>query len=70
MALVNHDVWRGDVDVQYNVPNSDCDEAKFTSLYEDFDPSTFDPPNATDAQWGAVHAWRAGMDDVVRRAKR
>lgn len=47
---------------QSNVPNPDCSQGLFRRLYIDFDPSRFNPPNATDEDWRRVAAWRRAMD--------
>lgn len=55
------DDWRREINAQENTPNPDCDEAWFRRLYVDFDPSRFDPPNATEDEWAQVQAWREEM---------
>ena len=65
--------WRQANHAQSNRPNPDCDPARFRALYQDVDPSTFDPLRATDAQWETIRAWRKGMDAEaadVKRAKK
>jgi arylsulfatase A-like enzyme len=56
------DQWRRDNNAQLNVPNPDCDEARFRNLYIDFDPSAFDPLTATEAEWKSIQKWRQEMD--------
>ena len=60
------DAWRKENAVQYNVPNPDCDEAKFQALYVDVDASRFDPVAADEEAWARIQAWRTGMDEAVR----
>ncbi len=54
--------WRKSIDAQSNRPNPDFDPALFRQLYEQFDPSRFDPPEATDTQWQEIQQWRSGMN--------
>jgi len=56
------DKWRRDVHAQGNRPNPMFNPALFRQLYEDFDPSRFDPPKATAADWETIQQWRTGMN--------
>jgi arylsulfatase A-like enzyme len=57
--------YRKDNQVQYNTSNPDFDETLFSSLYQDFDSSLFDPVQADAALWEAAFTWRKLMDSVV-----
>jgi len=59
--------WRTENKVQYNVPNPDCDEEAFRQLYEDVDPSRFDPLLADEQAWTRITEWREGMDGALRK---
>jgi hypothetical protein len=58
--------WRKENDVQYNVPNPDCDEKVFRELYIEMDPSKFDPLTAPEEEWNRIQKWRKGMDGAVQ----
>ncbi len=60
------DVWRRENDVQYNVPNPDCDEGAYRRLYVDMDASRFDPVVADEEEWARIREWRMGMDEINR----
>lgn len=59
--------WCGEVEVQYNTPNPDCDEQAFRRLYVEVDPSKFDPVAADEESWKRIREWRRGMDGAFRR---
>jgi arylsulfatase A-like enzyme len=63
------DAWRRENEVQYNTPNPERNEERFAELYIEFDPSRFDPPNASADEWNAVQVWRERMDAALREAK-
>lgn len=56
--------WRKANDVQYNIPNPDCDEAVFRRLYIDTDPGKFDPLTASPDAWSRIIEWRKQMNEV------
>lgn len=56
--------WCEDNNAQYNRPNPDCDEAEFRKLYQNVDPSRFDPLHADDAEWKKMLEWRQNMRAV------
>ncbi len=57
--------WRQLNNVQYNVPNPDCNEAEFRNLYVTTDPSKFDPATADDAGWSHMQNWREKMNQMA-----
>lgn len=59
--------WRLQNNVQYNVPNPDCEEKTFRELYQKVDPSRFDPLHADTEVWARINQWRVGMDGVLQR---
>jgi arylsulfatase A-like enzyme len=61
--------WRQSMSVQTNTPNPNLDEARFRALYVDFDPSRFQPLEATAADWTRVAQWREAMDTAVARPR-
>ncbi len=60
--------WRQANNAQSNRPNPNYDPAKFRELYQDEDPSAFDPLHAAPAQWQQIWRWRTGMDAVATDA--
>ncbi|MDF3130462.1 sulfatase [Kiritimatiellaeota bacterium B1221] len=58
--------WRDEVDVQFNRPNPDCDEAAFQRCYIEMDPSEFDPLTADEVAWQGISEWRNRMDKAKR----
>lgn len=63
------DGWRMENNVQYNVPNPDCDEEEFKQLYVETDPSKFDPLLADEPDWIHICEWRKGMDVAHRKGQ-
>lgn len=62
--------WRRENDVQYNTPNSKCDEAYFRRLYVDIDPSKFNPLVADEKEWLHIRKWQKEMLAVREEAKK
>jgi len=62
--------WRRANHAQENRPNPACDLNAYRALYQDVDPSLFDPLHATEAQWQRIWQWRMEMDAEVKAAKR
>ncbi len=60
------DAWRQANGAQANTPNPDCDERRFQALYEDMDPSLFDPLTADEAEWTRIQEWRKGMNAAIQ----
>ncbi|MDZ4199183.1 MAG: sulfatase [Kiritimatiellia bacterium] len=58
--------WRTANHAQNNTPNPACCEEKFRVLYQEPDPSRFDPVRATDAEWSDIRKWRVRMDAAVK----
>ncbi len=59
------DAWRKQVGAQSNRPNPRYEPAKFRELYEDTNPSRFNPAKADESQWENIWAWRRGMNSVL-----
>jgi arylsulfatase A-like enzyme len=61
--------WRTSVRAQRNTPNPDFDPVRFRELYEDLDPSRFEPARAGSTEHERMQAWRIGMNAVLRQKK-
>jgi arylsulfatase A-like enzyme len=61
--------WRSRAGAQRNTPNPDFDPAKFKELYEDVDPSRFEPAQAGADEHERMQTWRSGMNAVLRPKK-
>lgn len=60
--------WRQEVGAQSNTPNPRYEPARFRALYQDMDPSNFQPAVADAAEWERIWAWRSGMNAAVAGA--
>jgi len=63
------DAWRKANNAQSNRPNPNYDPAQYRALYQDVDPSRFNPFTATDAEWQQIWEWRKGMNTAGSTAK-
>ena len=59
--------WRLKVNAQGNKPNPNFAPASFRKLYQDVDPSRFDPASANQVQWEQMWDWRKEMNAVLSR---
>lgn len=60
--------WRAAIGAQENTPNPDFVPERYREIYVETDTSRFDPAQASDAQWSAVHRWRTLMNAAVQPA--
>lgn len=57
--------WRQSVGAQENRPNPSFAPARYRELYQDVDPTRFDPARADQAQWQQMRQWRQRMNAVL-----
>ncbi|HOK04837.1 MAG TPA: sulfatase, partial [Victivallales bacterium] len=61
--------WKLAIKAQSNKPNPECIEDDFRNLYINFDPSSFNPLEASDEEWDKIRSWRIKMDEAVNKKR-